>query len=193
MKGTILFAVFAFFLAALPAAAQDVIGDETEIPRGTAETLDNFEKGNYWIWAAFDWEQWGPEKLSTSARIANSWFSEGRHSLECRFKKSAPDSDHIGTYFMDYRWNFSGSKYVVLDVHNPEKDAFLLSIIFQTTDAWNWDETTTVEIAPGSHTLVFSLANFQKDLYLVNRVNICYHEKTPMNGRFYVDNIRLIK
>lgn len=196
MKGTVLsaaFAALAICLAALPAAAQDVVGDESEIPRGTTEVLDNFEKGNYWIWAAFDWEQWGPAKLSTSARLSKQWSSEGKTSLECRFSESTPESAKDGTYFMDHAWNFNGSNYVVLDVYNPEDKPFDLCVVFQATDSWNWHETAAVTVQPGLHTVVLSLAEFKSALNPVYRVNICYREKSPMNGHFFVDNIRLVR
>lgn len=49
----------------------DVIGDRDTIPTGSVTLLDDYEKGNYWIWAAFDFEMWGPSKLSTSARVTS--------------------------------------------------------------------------------------------------------------------------
>lgn len=180
-------------LSGRTAFCQNIIGDRSSIPQGNVITVDDFEKGNYWIWAGFDWEQWGPSKLSTSARISNQWASQGKQSLECKFIASTPDSAEDGMYFMDYRWDFSEAKYVVIDIYNPESRAFELGIAFQTTDNWRWRETSNVVIRPGRHTVVLSLDEFQDELYLVRRINICYRETERMSGRFYVDNFRLVK
>lgn len=173
--------------------SQNIIGDRTSIPQGNVITIDDFEKGNYWIWAGFDWEQWGPSKLSTSARISNQWASQGRQSLECKVIASTQNSDTDGMFFMDYNWDFSGAKYVIVDIYNPENKSFELGIAFQATENWNWKETSNVVIKPGKHTVVLSLEEFQDVLYLVKRINICYREKDRINGRFYIDNMRLVK
>lgn len=197
MKRQIKFVLLALFCAALCSknvfALPSVLGDLASVPDGNATVVDDFEKGNYWIWAAFDWEQYGPAKLSTAARVTSSWAAQGKCSLECRFIPSYKDSDKDGTYYMDYKWNFSGSRYLVLDIFNPEKYAFDFAVVFQTTENWEWKEFTTVRVEPGAHTIVLSLANAGDTLSLVQRVNVCYRELTPMEGRFYVDNIRLVK
>lgn len=176
-----------------PAVSQNIIGDRNSVPSGTVTVIDNFEKGNYWIWAAFDWEQYGPSKLSTSARVSNRWASEGHQSLECKMIKSTPDSGTDGMYYMDHRWDFSGARYIVLDVHNPENSTFTLGIALQVTDNWRWKELTNVSVRPGTHTVVLDLSEYAEELYQVMRINICYREDVPMNGRFYVDNLRIIK
>ncbi len=185
--------VFAFFANVRTAHCQNVLGDRTSVPQGTVITVDDFEKGNYWIWAGFDWEQWGPSKLSTSARISNQWASQGKHSLECKFIASTPESDKDGMYFMDYTWDYSGAKYLVVDIYNPENKSFEFGIAFQATENWKWCEGTNVIITPGKHTVVISLDEFKDVLNVVKRINICYREKNRMKGRFYIDNLRLIK
>ena len=189
----IIFCMIATSVSVRKAYSQSIIGDMNSIPQGAAIMVDDFEKGNYWIWAAFDWEQWGPSKLSTSARLSNRWASQGKQSLECKMIESTADSDKDGMYYMDYKWNFTGAKYIVLDIYNPEKKSFDLGMAFQTTDNWNWRETGNITVTPGKHTIVLSLADFQDELYLVRRINICYRERTPIKGHFYIDNIRLIK
>ncbi len=193
MKRLTLLSVFIFFAITLPVFAYDVIGDEESVPQGTSVYLDNFEKGNYWIWASFDWEQWGPPKLSTSARVSTQWASEGRSSLECKVRKSFSGSDLSGMFYMDHRWDFSGAKYIVFDVYNPEDVSLGFSMSFQTSDNWDWNETSYVSIEPGKHTIVLSTKQFTNALSLVYRINICYHESTPLEGHFFVDNMRFIK
>ena len=98
-----------------------------------------------------------------------------------------------GMYYMDHRWDFSGARYIVLDVHNPENSTFTLGIALQVTDNWRWKELTNVSVRPGTHTVVLDLSEYAEELYQVMRINICYREDVPMNGRFYVDNLRIIK
>lgn len=191
MKKYTLFALFMIFGAFVH--SQEILGDLKEVPQGQATLIDDFEKGNYWIWAAFDWEQWGPAKLSTSARVSKAWASQGKSSLECKMIASYPGSGGDATYYMDHHWDFSGSKYLVFDVYNPEKKPFSLAIIFQTTENWVWNEFTNVQVKPGKHTVVLSLESAAKNLSLVQRINISYREMYPMEGRFYIDNMRLIK
>ncbi|HBG65574.1 MAG TPA: hypothetical protein DDW78_03800 [Treponema sp.] len=176
-----------------PAHGQDIIGDMASLPAGSTTVIDDFEKGNYWIWAAFDWELYGPSKLSTSARLSNRWASQGRQSLECRMIASTPGSATDGMYYMDYHWDFSGSRYIVLDVYNPEDEPFDFGIALQATDEWRWDELSSVRVNPGWHTVVLDLSKFADDLFLIRRINICYREISPMDGRFYIDNLRIVK
>ncbi len=187
--------VYALCLAIWATAAQaaDIIGDSDSIPAGASTVIDDFERGNYWIWAAFDWELYGPAKLSTSARISNRWAAGGKQSLECKMMPSYPDSATDGMYYMDYHWDFSGARYMVIDINNPEEQDFSISLALQTTDDWKWDELTTVRITPGTHTVVFDLSEYAADLFLVRRINICYREIEPLEGHFFVDNLRIIR
>lgn len=197
MKKTIAFVLSAFLFAALclqpVCALPSVLGDLQEVPEGQIVKVDDFEKGNYWIWAAFDWEQYGPAKISTAARVSSLWASQGKCSLECRFIPSYKDSDKDGTYYMDYRWNFSGGRYLVMDIFNPEKYSFDFAVVLQTTENWEWKELTIVRVEPGKHTVVLSLDKAGDTLSLVQRINVCYRELTPMEGKFYVDDIRIVK
>ncbi len=194
-KGFVFFAAAVCFavLTIRPAHGQDIIGDVSSLPQGTSITVDDFEKGNYWIWAAFDWEVYGPSKLSTSARLSNQWSSQGRQSLECKMIESTPDSSTDGMYYMDYKWDFSGARYVVLDIYNPENKSFDLGIAMQMTKDWHWNETSNISVRPGVHTVVLDLSEYQDELNLVLRINVCYRETTPINGHFFIDNLRIIK
>ena len=171
----------------------DVIGDRDTIPTGSVTLLDDYEKGNYWIWAAFDFEMWGPSKLSTSARVTSQWASQGKQSLECRFIESTATSANDGMYYMDYLWNFAGTKYLVVDVYNPNSKPFDFTVAFQVTDNWNWAQMHTVTVEPGEHTIVLDVTVLTNPIDVVRRINLCYIENARMNGHFYVDNLRLIK
>ena len=172
----------------------DVIGDKSSVPQGAVTVVDNFERGNYWIWAAFDWEFFGPAKLSTSARVTNQWASEGRNSLECGMTSATPDSDRDGMYYMDYHWDFSGAKYLVFDVQNPFSSTFYIYAALQTTDSWNWHATSEIAVAPGTHTVVLDITDAAAELFLVRRINLCYKEgENALKGYFFIDNLRIIK
>ena len=72
---------------------------ETKIPDGASFLFDGFEKGNYWIWAGFDWDQYGSVKNSTGASISKDWASEGSHSLEMTMDVMDKDSTKSGIWF----------------------------------------------------------------------------------------------
>ncbi|MBR6914467.1 MAG: hypothetical protein IKN34_11840, partial [Treponema sp.] len=81
----------------------------------------------------------------------------------------------------------------VMDIFNPEKYSFDFAVVLQTTENWEWKELTIVRVEPGKHTVVLSLDKAGDTLSLVQRINVCYRELTPMEGRFYVDDIRIVK
>lgn len=69
------------------------------LPDGNVVLFDGFEKGNYWIWAGFDWDQYGSVKNSTGANISKDWASEGAHSLEMTMDVMDKDSTKSGIWF----------------------------------------------------------------------------------------------
>ena len=65
---------------------------DTDLPKGQVSVFDGFENGNYWIWAGFDYDQYGPHKISNGANLSMDWASEGRHSLELTMEAMGPGS-----------------------------------------------------------------------------------------------------
>ena len=177
------------------AASFDVIGTVSEVPSGTTIMIDDFENGNYWIWAAFDMDMYGPAKISTSSRVSKKWASQGKQSLECRMAQATPENSQSAMYYVDYHWNFSGGKYLVMDFYNPMDFAYNILCVFQCTDNWNWDQTNAYYVEPGKHTLVWDISQFPaEDLAKVYRITISHGwGLTSAPGTFYVDNFRVIK
>lgn len=183
------------FILIASATFADVIG-VSEMP-STRNTIvvDDFKNGNYWIWDGFDWDQYGAPKIGTSARLSRKWASQGNTSLECKLKRSTQESSQNATYYMDYTWDFTGGKYVAIDVYNPEDFAFNIGIAFQTTNNWNWQDLGNYNVQPGVHTLVFDISHLEPEhIREVKRITVSHvWGTTPRAGIFYIDNLRILK
>ena len=57
-----IFTVITILFISIAAFAQE----DPRISEGASFIFDGFEKGNYWIWAGFDWDQYGTSKISIS-------------------------------------------------------------------------------------------------------------------------------
>ncbi len=125
-----------------------------DIPEGASFIFDGFEKGNYWIWAGFDWDQYGSIKNSTGANISKDWASEGSHSLEMTMDVMDRDSTKSGIWFYDGTNDLSGSKYLTMDFYNPEDYTYYITVVIQATNSWNWCSLETYPLTPGVHTMV---------------------------------------
>ena len=172
--------------------AQEVDGD---IPDGASFVFDGLEKGNYWIWAGFDWHQYGDFCYASGANISREWASEGSHSLEMTIDEMPPDAKKAGIWFYDGTNDLSGSKYMVMDFYNPEDITYYIDIAIQATSGWNWCDLGSFALPKGEHYVVLSMEKFTERLYDVKRVLI-YNNTAgayPKDAHFFVDNIRLIK
>lgn len=166
-----------------------------DIPEGASFIFDGFEKGNYWIWAGFDWDQYGSIKNSTGANISKDWASEGSHSLEMTMDVMDRDSTKSGIWFYDGTNDLSGSKYLTMDFYNPEDYTYYITVVIQATNSWNWCSLETYPLTPGVHTMVFNLQKYADKLNDVRRISIYNNSGDILmkESHIYVDNIRLIK
>ncbi len=186
---------------AKPAAAAVVI------PAGEVLLLDNFEDGNYWVAVGDSWDQWGTHNLSLEAELYTEWGTDGKTSGDWVFDK-IPATGGQATFYCDQliETNWTGAKYIVIDIKNPEAEALTICFSCQTTDGWKWTQTKTLEAPPGESTLVFDLTKDLLDgantpvpaidgIDQMKRAmfNVVKYGKNGGSGRFYVDNIRLIK
>ncbi len=188
-----LFIIFTIFLLSMAAAfAQPA---DPEIPEGTQELFDGFEKGNYWIWAGFDWDQYGSHKISTGANISRDWASEGKHSLEMTMEVMDKDSSKSAIWFYDGTNDISGARYLVMDFYNPENYVYNINVVIQATDGWNWWSLDHYNLYPGVHTFVFDLSAHPERLNDVRRISINNDSGAVLmkESHFYVDNLRIIK
>ncbi|MCR5188877.1 MAG: hypothetical protein K6C97_08065 [Treponema sp.] len=165
------------------------------LPKGTVELFDGFENGNYWIWAGFDWDQYGDIKISTGANLSRDWASEGKHSLELTMDALTEESGKSGVWFYDGTNDLSGSKYIAIDIYNPEDYTYSIQAVLQATDSWNWCGLPGYQVTPGVHTLVWDLSQYDDKLFDVRRISVYSSgwEVMDRESHIYVDNIRLIK
>lgn len=187
--------ILTFFTILMISSAAVFAQVDGEIPAGTSVLFDGFEKGNYWIWAGFDWDQWGSVKNSTGADISRDWASEGKHSLKMSMDVMDRYSTKSGIWFYDGTNDLSGSKYMVMDFYNPENYTYYINVVIQATDGWNWCSLETYPLEPGQHTMVFNLTPYEEKLNDVRRISIYNNSGDVLmkESHFYVDNIRLIK
>ena len=166
-----------------------------KIPEGASFIFDGFEKGNYWIWAGFDWDQYGSVKNSTGANISRDWASEGKHSLEMTMDVMDRDSSKSGIWFYDGTNDLSGAKYLVMDFYNPEDYTYSINVVIQATNNWNWCSLDHYDLPKGQHTFVFDLSPYADKLNDVRRISINNNSGGILlkESHIYVDNIRLIK
>lgn len=170
-------------------------GTGIELPKGSVTLFDGFEKGNYWIWAGSDYDQYG-RKYSAGASISNKWASEGKHSLACKIEPMPGTTGwYDGLWFYDGSQNFQGVRYVAIDINNATSKGFLISLVFQVTDEWNWKQTDFRWVNPGVTTLVYDVTEFGEFLDRIKRIQISMGTNTAYKNyeTFYVDNFRLIK
>ena len=165
------------------------------LPKGSIEVFDGFEKGNYWIWAGFDWDKYGTVKISTGANISKVWASEGAHSLEMTMDVMDASSTKSAIWFYDGTNDLSGARYLAMDFYNPENYTYQISAVIQATDSWQWCSLGSYQLPPGVHTMVFDLSAYTEMLGDVRRISITSDNSQILmkESHFYVDNIRLIK
>ncbi len=187
--------ILTFFAILMVTALTAFAQVDGEIPSGASFIFDGFENGNYWIWAGFDWDQYGSVKNSTGANISKEWASEGSHSLEMTMDVMDKNSTKSGVWFYDGTNDLSGSKYLVLDFYNPENYTYNINLVIQATNSWNWWSLEHYDLPHGEHTFVFDLSKYPERLNDVRRISI-YNNSTKVllkESHFYIDNIRLIK
>jgi hypothetical protein len=189
---------------------------QAALPDGQATLLDGFEDGNYWQAVGDTWDKWGQHNLSLEANTYDQWATEGttsgewvfdkiplKGSPEWKAAKIADTGTPQATFFCDNLAikDWTGVKYIVLDINNPNKDVIRLEFCSQTTDNWNWTQTKPKDVQPGVSTVVFDLS---KDLDGVAAIPGMDQMKRAMftvvgigedgiDGKFYVDNIRIIQ
>ena len=169
---------------------------DSELPPGEVVLFDGFEKGNYWIWAGFDYDQWGVHKISDGANISKDWASEGSHSLELTMEPMDAASSKSAVWFYDGVNDLSGAKYLVVDFYNPENYTYNIVAVMQATNEWKWCQASQNYLIPkGKHTVVSDFREHTEFLSDVKRISINSDnwELYPKESHIYIDNIRYIK
>jgi hypothetical protein len=202
----LLFVLATFFIIiAKPVFSQSV--SATKAPAGDVVLVDNFEDGNYWASVGSSWDQWGSHNLSLEAELYDKWGTDGGTSAYWVFD-TIPAKGGQATFFCDQllQTDWTGAKYIVLDINNPETESFTLCFSCQTTDGWKWTQTKAVEVKPGVSTIIFDLTKDLMDganapvpsisgIDQMKRAmfNVLTFGQKGGSGHFYADNIRLIK
>lgn len=163
------------------------------IPEGEVQVIDDFENGNYWIWAGSDWDRYGEHKISWGCNLSKEHVTEGKYSMELLNEPSHPGAS--ATFFYDGSQDLSGGEYIVADFYNPGPYGVSINMVMQATDNWNWLDTNYYWISPGAHTVVWYVGHKNEHFNDVRRINICvyFNEYCDYDTSLFVDNIRLIK
>lgn len=179
---------FLIFSATLSFAQTDI-----SLPDGQMQVIDDFENGNYWIWACSDWDQWGGHKVSQGADLSKRWSSQGKYSLHLVID-SVKDGDDA-SWFYDGGQDLTGGRYIVADFYNPTPLTHKIAFVIQVTDNWNWKQSPLSDLPPGVHTMVFPVEELNEHFDEVRRINIIDRLSGNHSGdtSIFVDNIRLIK
>lgn len=187
-KGFFALIVINLFLTAAVYAQVDI-----EIPKGTVSVIDDFENGNYWIWAGSDWDKYGGHKSSDGCGLSKKGITEGKYAMELISEPVTPGCG--STWFYDGGVDMTGAKYVVADFYNPNDITFVTCFVMQTTDNWEWKQTEMFNIGPGKHTVVYPVEHLNEHFNEVKRINICsyFYQTSDKQTSLYVDNIRMIK
>lgn len=163
------------------------------IPQGKVQVIDDFENGNYWIWAGSDWDRYGGHKASWGCHLSQKHVTQGHYSMELLLEPAENGTNAV--WFYDGSQDLSGGKYIVMDIYNATPVKCKVSIVIQATDNWTWLETPSYEITPGKHRVVFDTSKINSDFNDVRRINVdaTLHGKTKEDSSLFIDNILLIK
>ena len=165
---------------------------ELEMPAGEAVLMDNFEEGNFWYAVADSWDQWGSHNLSLTAELSSSWGTDGGTSLECVYDIAGPATSMQASFCCDQplETDWTGAKFVVMDINNVEKHDVQLNVAVQATDGWTWTQSADLVFPPGEHLGVFAIDSFA-GLEAVKRMIINVTGENP-GGTVLIDNYRVI-
>jgi len=188
-KGIIIFILFNI-VSIFAIFAQGV---DVEAPKGTTQVIDDFENGNYWIWAGSDWDRYGGHKYSDGCGLSKKHVSQGKYSMELLCEPVVPGAN--ATFFYDGNQDLSGAKWIVLDVYSEHPKGFSLNLVLQATDNWNWLQTESYWITPGAHKVVYYVGHINENFNDVRRfnVNMWFNEAVKQESSVYIDNIYFIK
>jgi hypothetical protein len=172
---------------------------EPVLPSTEMTVLDDLSDGNYWQAVGDSWDKWGTHNLSLSVELSDTvfkgWPTIGTQSLDCVMEAAPASSSKQACWFCDSLANtdWTGTKYVAMDIYNPEKFEFALSFVIQATNAWTWCQSDTVKVPSGRHMVLFDVSKFgDSNLADVKRAIFQSINENP-GGHFYAGNIRLYK
>lgn len=166
---------------------------DVEIPKGQVQMIDDFENGNFWIWAGSDWDKYDYNAVSCGVALSKEHITHGKYSME--LMHTAIDKEGTAVWFYDGSQNLSNGNYIVADFYNPGLVEHKVSFVIQATPQWKWLQTAEYIIPKGKHTVVFFVGDISADFNQINRINIrsTVFPSCSEDSSLFVDNIRLIK
>lgn len=163
--------------------------DENGLPIGEYVCMEDFEDGNYWMPVG---SSWNDGDTSIDDETTEEWGTAGPTSLKCLYTTNHAEFEKAGFYCdapLESDW--TGAKYVVVDVNNPNDYDITIDIVLQTGDNWGWNQAEAQVCPPGVHTLVFDISKASDTDQIIRM--IVYLFGTPEDsGYFYFDNYRVV-
>lgn len=162
---------------------------EMTIPEGEVIVMDDFEDGLYW-----DKTGW-PNDFVAGVTLSSDWGSNGPNSLKVTYSEQPGGDKGTITCTSPLETDWTGAKYVVLDIGNASNAPVDLVVVLQTGETWTWTQTDPIRCPAGIHSLVFDISNFP-NLEIIDQMFICcvnWEGDTSPSGSFYLDNYRIIK
>ena len=163
--------------------------DENGLPVGEYVCMEDFEDGNYWMPVG---NSWNDGDTSIDDETTEEWGTSGPTSLKCIYTTKHAEFEKAGFYCdapLESDW--TGAKYVVIDVYNPNEYDISIDVVLQTGDNWTWNQAEPQICPPGIHSLVFDISK-AKDKEAIGRM-IVYLFGTPEDsGFFFFDNYRVV-
>jgi|GEM_PF-2149896 hypothetical protein len=159
------------------------------------------------LWSAVG-TSWNDGDASIGAYKSEEHATDGDYSLECVFKYTGKNQARFIIDKPDLM-DFSPYAAITLDIFNATDQTLPFNICICTGDAWVWQETAGVDLAPGANNgLVFPINKNIKsaasnwayadpgmtELNKVMRVALSVNIMgIDVSGKVYADNIRLVK
>lgn len=163
--------------------------DENGLPIGNYVLMEDFEDGNYWMPVGSSWDD---GDLSIDDETTEEWGTNGPTSLKCLYKTNHGEFEKSG-YYCDapLETDWTGAKYLLIDVNNPNDYDISIDIVLQTGENWEWNQAEPQVCSTGISTLVFDISSFTNKEYIARM--IVYLFGTPDdNGYFFFDNLRVV-
>lgn len=183
--------VVASFIITMAGFSEDVLSKTGALPKGSPILIDDFEDGNYWIYASDDWDYYGEHKYSIAADLSKKWKSSGKYSLKCVMAPTYMSKDWSGLFYTEGEYSFKDLNYIVIKIYNPNETGFGMMFTFQSAE-WSWDQPGEYHwISQGEHTLVYDISEFpDKDKLDVRRIIFMFHGYLDKELYFYLDDLQ---
>ncbi len=168
-----------------------------EMPAGEVSSLDSFEEGNFWLAVGDSWDQWGAHNLSLEADTTEDWSTDGTTSAVWTYDIATADTSKQASFYTNslVETDWTGVKYLVVDVYNPNDYALQLKGNVQNGVDWAWSSSEKVEVPAGSIVQNLTFDFTTNGIAFAEQIACCIIDVCEENpgGTFYIDNIRIVR